>query len=36
VMEVLKGSLEMKKKEQARELRERELNLMDNQLRRQE
>jgi hypothetical protein len=35
-MEVLKGSLEMKKKEQAGELRERELNLMDNQLRRQE
>ena len=38
MMEVLKGSLEMKKKEQdqARELRERELNLMNNQLKRQE
>ncbi len=38
VMEVLKGSLEMKKKEQeqARELRDRELNLIDNQLKGQE
>jgi hypothetical protein len=37
-MEVLKGSLEMKKKEQeqARELRDRELNLIDNQLKGQE
>ena len=37
VMEVLKGSLEMKKKEQeqARELRERELNLMEDQVKQQ-
>ena len=37
-MEVLKGSLKMKKKEQeqARELRERELNLMEDHLKRQE
>lgn len=38
VMDVLKGSLEMKKKEQeqAKELRERELNFMESQLMRQE
>ena len=37
VMEVLKGSLEMKQKEQeqAKELRERELNLMEDQFKQQ-